>query len=157
MDTAWYIARCALPLNVLTGHRPPPDERQYEREVCLRIARGEEVDSEDLDVAYPAACGAWGGGLMVSILLSALFLALKDHVHHVFRVPGFVFLLAMGLCLGLFLICHCRDWLLDRADLADAGTWTERIATRFSRPRAYDIVLAAAGSVWPALWGAGVV
>ncbi|MDP9949068.1 MULTISPECIES: hypothetical protein [Streptomyces] len=157
MDIAWYIARWALPLNVLTGHRPPPDERQYEREVCLRIARGEEVDSEDLDVAYPAACGAWGGGLMVSILLSALFLALEDHVHQVFRVPGFVFLLAMGLCLGLFLICHCRDWLLDRADLADAGTWTERIATRFSRPRAYDIVLAAAGSVWPALWGAGVV
>ncbi|MFD8582936.1 hypothetical protein ACFV2A_08580 [Streptomyces californicus] len=36
-------------------------------------------------------------------------------------------------------------------------TAAERIATRFSRPRAYDIVLAAAGSVWPALWGAGVV
>ncbi|MFD3793904.1 hypothetical protein [Streptomyces californicus] len=36
-------------------------------------------------------------------------------------------------------------------------TATERIATRFSRPRAYDFWLAAAASVWPALWGAGAV
>ncbi|MEU6498653.1 hypothetical protein ABZ895_03775 [Streptomyces californicus] len=36
-------------------------------------------------------------------------------------------------------------------------TATERIATRFSRPRAYDLWLAVAASVWSALWAAGYV
>ncbi|MEV7274054.1 hypothetical protein ACIQIG_30695 [Streptomyces bacillaris] len=157
MDIAWYIARWALPLNVLTGHRPPPDERADEREMCLLIARGEEVDADDLDVAYSAAGGAWIGGVMVGILLASVSMALGDHVHPGFEVLSFVSLLLMGLCLGLFLICHCRTWMLDRAHDAEPGTWTERIATCLSRPRAYDIVLAAAGSVWPATWAAGYV
>ncbi|MFD5976908.1 hypothetical protein [Streptomyces bacillaris] len=157
MDIAWYIARWALPLNVLTGHRPPPDEREDEREMCLLIARGEEVDADDLDVAYSAAGGAWIGGVMVGILLTSVSMALGDHVHPGFEVLSFVSLLVMGLCLGLFLICHCRTWMLDRAYYAEPGTWTERIATRLSRRRAYDIVLAAAASVWPAMWAAGYV
>ncbi|MFJ9686218.1 hypothetical protein ACIRRX_11075 [Streptomyces bacillaris] len=157
MDIAWYIARWALPLNVLTGHRPPPDERADEREVCLLIARGEEVDADDLDVAYSAAGGAWIGGFMVGILLVSVSMALGDHVHPGFEVLGFVSLLVMGLCLGLFLICHGRTRMLDRAHYAGPGTRAERIATRLSRPRAYDIVLAAAGSVWPAMWAAGYV
>ncbi|POG44395.1 hypothetical protein BV881_26710 [Streptomyces sp. ZL-24] len=125
--------------------------------MCLLIARGEEVDADDLDVAYSAAGGAWIGGVMVGILLTSVSMALGDHVHPAFEVLSFVSLLVMGLCLGLFLICHCRTWMLDRAYYAEPGTWTERIATRLSRPRAYDIVLAAAASVWPAMWAAGYV
>ncbi|MFD8061157.1 hypothetical protein ACFXA0_17765 [Streptomyces cyaneofuscatus] len=66
MDVAWYIAGRALPLDALTGHRPPPDERADEREVCLRIARGQEVDSDDLDIAYSAAAGAVGRGVRLT-------------------------------------------------------------------------------------------
>ncbi|MBK0377280.1 hypothetical protein I3215_31185 [Streptomyces sp. RB110-1] len=157
MDIAFHIARWALPLNLLIGHRPSREQRAEEREVCLRIARGGKFDSDDLDVAYLAARGAWGGGLIVSLGLSWLFLDLADSVHPGFDLPGIAIMFVMGLCLSLLLIHQSRDWMLEHTEDADPDARTGRIAARLSRPRAYDFWLAAAASVWPALWGAGVV
>ncbi|MEU6755718.1 hypothetical protein [Streptomyces sp. NPDC046685] len=157
MDLNWYIVRRILVLGRLIGHDLSPEERAEERESCQHLARQEEVDSSDLDIAYTAAISAWWGAVMAAIALAALALFLVDKVHTVFGALVLVSLLSLGISLALILISVMRDAMLDRAGDSDPDTWTGRIAARLSRPRAYDFWLAAAASVWPALWASGFV
>ncbi|MBD3545643.1 MULTISPECIES: hypothetical protein [Streptomyces] len=153
MDLNWLVARWILVLGRLAGHDPSPQERAEEQALCRRLARREKVPADDLEFAYSAAISAWWGGIMASMVLVLLGLFLED-VHPSFDVVALVGLLTMGVALTLVFLCSLRNWMLDRAD---PQTLTGRIAARLSCPRAYDFWLASAASVWPALWGSGMV
>ncbi|MEU6244583.1 hypothetical protein [Streptomyces sp. NPDC047024] len=154
MDLNWYIARGILPLGRLIGHRPSAQEK----DICRRLARGEPVTDEVLGVVLLAAAWAWCGMVMTAIGFAATAMFLDDVVGRpLFTALVTVGTAVLGLSLGLFAICCLRDWLLDHATEKGPGTRSGRIAARFVRPRAYDFWLAAAASVWPTLWSAGVI
>lgn len=158
MDLNWYIAGRILPLGRLIGHNPPPEERQEERDLCRRLARGSHLRSEELDICLGPATWAWIGAVMttlaVAIVCGLAGEAVGTPLSDFFGIVDFVLLVANGVATVLTFICLFRNAMLDRSDeYSDSSPWVQRIAVKLYYPRPYDFWVAMTVSIWSALWG----